>query len=140
VNRVPLYLLDTNTTAYILSGRSRSAREALKVEREYSGVAISAITQAEILFGLENKPQATRLRAAVEELFGTVQTLPWDTGAARAYGKLRARISASGKALSAMDLLIAAHAVAANAVLVTHDKAFLQIAPFVDLVDWASDL
>jgi tRNA(fMet)-specific endonuclease VapC len=135
-----LYVLDTNTATYIVSGRSPAARQSLKAEREHSTVALSAITQAEILFGLENKPEATRLRAAVEELFDAVQILAWDSNAARAYGKLRARISAAGKTLTAMDMLIAAHAVAANATLVTHDKAFLQITPFLNAVDWATDL
>jgi tRNA(fMet)-specific endonuclease VapC len=135
-----LYVLDTNTATYIVSGRSQAARQILKAEREHSTVALSAITQAEILFGLENKPEATRLRAAVEEFFGSVQILAWDSNAARAYGKLRSQISAAGKTLTAMDMLIAAHAIAANATLVTHDKAFLQIAPVLNVVDWATDL
>ena len=134
------YILDTNTATYILSGRSQAARRSLKAEKEHSTVALSAITQAEILFGLEKKPEATRLRAAVEELFGTIQILAWDSQAAHAYGRLRAWMSASGKTLTAMDLLIAAHVIAAKAILVTHDKAFLQITPFLKMVDWATDL
>jgi tRNA(fMet)-specific endonuclease VapC len=103
-------------------------------------VAISAITQAEILFGLESKPAAARLRASVEELFGTLQILAWDYNAAHAYGRLRARLAAPGKSLAALDMLIAAHAASANAVLVTHDKAFLQITTSLNVVDWATDL
>ncbi len=103
-------------------------------------MAISAITQAEILFGLESKPAALRLRESVEELFGTLQILSWDSHAAHAYGRLRARLAPAGKPLSALDMLIAAHAVSANAVLVTHDKAFLQLHASLDVVDWATDL
>ena len=135
-----IYLLDTNMATYIVSGRSRTAREKLKEAMEHSTVAVSAITQAEILFGVENKPGANRLRSAIEDFFETVQLLPWDSTAARAYGKLRARLSASGKSLSAMDMLIAAHAAAIGAVLVTRDKAFLQTTPFLEIVDWAVDL
>src|SRR5271154_2061617 len=132
-----IYLLDTNMATYIVSGRSRAARDRLKEAMELSTVAVSAITQAEILFGVENKPEAYRLRSAIEEFFETVQVLPWDSTAARAYGKLRARLSASGKSLSAMDMLIAAHAVAIGAILVTRDKAFLHVTPFLEIVDWA---
>jgi tRNA(fMet)-specific endonuclease VapC len=136
----PLVLLDTNMAAYILSGRSLAARQRLKEEREHSTVALSVISQAEILFGLENKPGAKRLRAAVEELLGVVQILPWDSDAAHAYGRLRAKITSQGKSLTAMDLLIASHAIATRAVLVTRDKAFSQIAPLVRIENWATDL
>jgi tRNA(fMet)-specific endonuclease VapC len=123
-----------------VSGRSKAARQSFKLEREQATVAISAITRAEILFGLESKPVAARLRASVEELFGTLQILAWDSNAAHAYGRLRARLAAAGKSLAALDMLIAAHAVSANAVLVTHDKAFLQITTSLNVVDWATDL
>jgi tRNA(fMet)-specific endonuclease VapC len=49
-------------------------------------------------------------------------------------------LAATGKALAALDMLIAAHALSANAVLVTHDKAFLQITASLNVIDWATDL
>jgi tRNA(fMet)-specific endonuclease VapC len=78
-----LYLLDTNTVAYMVSGRSQAARIAMSEQIGHSVIAISAITEAEVLYGLAKKPEATRLRAAVEALFATVRILPWDSGAAR---------------------------------------------------------
>jgi tRNA(fMet)-specific endonuclease VapC len=106
---------------YVLSGRSPEARKRLVIEREHAIVAVSAITQGEILFGLENNPKANRLRTAIEEFFSTIEVLAWNSQTAHAYGRLRARISAAGKVLSAMDLLIASHAIAVNAILVTHN-------------------
>ena len=135
-----LYLLDTNTVAYIVNGRSMKARRRLKVEQAHSTVSISAITQAEILFGLEKKPEATQLRAAVDALFQALPVLAWDGPAAQAYAVFRARMAAAGRSLSAMDLLIASHAIATQAVLVTHDKALLQVAPLLNVMDWATDL
>jgi tRNA(fMet)-specific endonuclease VapC len=135
-----IYLLDTNMATYIVTGRSKSARETLKATMEVSTVAVSAITQAEILFGIENKPQASRLRAATEDFFQAVPVFPWDSAAANACGRLRARLSAAGKTLSAMDLLIAAHAVAVGAILVTREKAFVHAGPPLEVVDWALDL
>ena len=133
------YLLDTNTVAYIVNGRSMKARKRLKAEQAHSTVSISAITQAEILFGLEKKPEATQLRAAVAALFQALPVLAWDGQAAQAYAVFRARIAAAGRSLSAMDLLIASHAIATHAVLVTHDKALLQLAPLLNVMDWATD-
>jgi tRNA(fMet)-specific endonuclease VapC len=116
------------------------ARKRLKSEQAHSTVSISAITQAEILFGLEKKPEATQLRAAVAVLFQALPVLAWDGQAAQAYAGFRARMAAAGRSLSAMDLLIASHAIATDAVLVTHDKALLQVAPLLTVMDWATDV
>lgn len=136
----PLYLLDTNTASYLVSGRSPVARTTyLGLEGE-ADLAISAVTEAELRFGLQRKPESTRLRSAFEEFFGTIQILPWDSAASQAYGKLRVAIRAMGKSLSLMDLLIASHAVAADAILVSHDGAFQHVAPLLTVVDWAADV
>ena len=103
-------------------------------------VAVSSITEAEILFGLELRPEAARLRVAVDGLFQAVEVLPWDSNAAHVYGRLRAQLKTAGESLAGMDLLIASHALAAGATLVSHDKAFQQLVPFVPVVDWATDL
>lgn len=134
------YLLDTNTVGYIVSGRSRAARAAMIEARNHAPVMISAITEAEILYGLAKRPEATRLRAAVEALLESVRIVAWDSDAARAYGTLRARLSDAGKSLSAMDMLIAAHAVATDAILVTRDAALLQVELLRPAVNWAKDL
>lgn len=135
-----LYLLDTNITGYIVSGKSPAARSALKQTLPQAPVAISAITVAEILYGLELKPEATRLRASVERLFQAVEIRSWDSTAAQSYGRLRARLRSAGRTLAEMDLLIASHALAAGAVLVSHDKAFQHVTPFLTVVDWATDI
>jgi tRNA(fMet)-specific endonuclease VapC len=134
------YLLDTNITAYIVSGRSQLARRRLQETLERGPVAISAVTEAEIRYGLALKPEAVRLRDAVERLLQAVEIRAWDSAAARAYSTLRARLRREGKSLSAMDLLIAAQASAMNAILVSHDKAFQVAAPFIDVADWAADV
>jgi len=135
-----LYLLDTNTVAYIVDGRSRAARATMSAVIHHSVVAISAITEGELLYGLARKPEAARLRAAIEALLSVVQILPWDSSAARAYGTLRARMRAAGKSLSNMDMLIAAHAIAADAILVTRDAAFYQVEALRPAANWATDI
>ncbi len=136
-----LYLLDTNTVSFLVNARSLAVRTNY-VEAENGGarIAISAITEAELRFGLAKRPEATRLRANFDRFFAAVELLPWDSTVARAYGALRAELSGAGKSLALMDLLIAAHAIAAGATLVTHDKAFLSASPSLQVVDWATDL
>lgn len=101
---------------------------------------ISTITEAEILYGRERRPQATRLHSSGTRLVQALHIRPWDSAAAQVYGKLRADLRATGKNLAVMDLLIAAHAVSAGAILVSHDKAFQQLTPLLAVVDWATDL
>ncbi len=135
-----IYMLDTNTVAYIVDGRSKAARRKLAEVPQSFSVAISAITEAEIRYGLARKPEATRLHAAMEEFLSKVSVLPWNSEVARTYGRMRARMSAQGKTLSSLDLLIAAHAASLGAVLVTSDRAFQNAEGLYSTVNWASDL
>ena len=135
-----LFLLDTNTATYIMTGRSQEARTTMREVEPHARVAVSAITQAQILFGIEKKPEALRLRAAVEVFLGAIPILPWDASVSPAYGKLRATLSAGGRTLAALDLLIAAHALRLGATLVTHDQGFQHASSFLLVVDWATDL
>ncbi len=134
----PLYLLDTNTVSYIISGHSHATR--LNLEANLAESAISAVTEGELRYGLAKKPGAIKLRKAVEVLLTVVNVLPWDSEAAKAYGIMRAKMTAEGKALSTLDMMIAAHAASLNAVLVTNDKAFRHAAGLHSTVNWATDL
>ena len=64
------------------------------------------------------------LASLIREFLLRVEVLPWDGEAATVYGDLRSSCAASGITLGALDMMIAAHAVAAKATLVTHDQAF----------------
>lgn len=135
-----LYLLDTNSVAYLIDGRSTAVRKSYLENRAYASIAISVITEAETLYGLAKKPEATRLRAAFEHFCSSVPVLKWDSHAAQIYGNLRARLSAAGRRLEAMDLLIASHAIAVGATLVTRDAAFSQLSDVLTVVNWATDI
>ena len=69
-----------------------------------------------------------------------MRILPWSSKEAAAYGDLRARLEAAGINLSAMDMMIAAQAIAAGAVLVTSDKAFSHIRGLHGIENWAMDV
>ena len=135
-----LYLLDTNTTGYILRRKSQQASLLLKDALEHSRVAVSTVTHAEILYGFERNPEAHRLRDAAEQFFQSIEVLDWDSEAARAYARLRNHLRMNGKSLEEADLFIAAHALSLGAVLVSHDQAFRHVKPFLSAEDWATDL
>jgi tRNA(fMet)-specific endonuclease VapC len=56
-----------------------------------------------------------------------MDVLPWDEAVARCYGELCSTLEAQGINLSGFDMMIAAHAMAVNATLVSRDKAFAQL-------------
>jgi tRNA(fMet)-specific endonuclease VapC len=78
-------------------------------------------------FGAARLPGATRLHLLIEEFFLRVAILPWDSDAARHYGQLRATLEREGRPMGNLDMMIAAHAFALGAVLVTSDRAFSRI-------------
>jgi tRNA(fMet)-specific endonuclease VapC len=71
-------------------------------------------------------PQATSLNIAVEEFLLRVDVLAWDSSAAQRYAQLRAELERTGRAMGSFDTMIAAHALATDAILVTHDQGFRQ--------------
>lgn len=135
-----IYLLDTNMVSYIARRRSPAARTHLELIGHEDIVSISAITEAEVRYGLAKRPAAYALRAAIEAFLFKVRVLSWGSPEAAAYGDLRAKLEAAGVTLAAMDLLIAAQAVGAGAILVSHDKAFQHVTPVLKTMDWATDI
>jgi len=127
------YMLDTNTISHLLKGDPAVARRLTAVPM--ASLCISAITEGELLFGLAKRPAAKQLHAAVREFLKRVDVLPWDSVAAEHYGIVRANMAGQGKVLSPLDLLIAAHALSVDAILVTNDHAISQM-PDLHLEDW----
>jgi len=120
------YLLDTNTASYVIKGNFPRVRERL-LRVPMAEVGISAVTEAELRFGVARKPGAIRLKTAVEEFLLRVEVLPWDSAAAEEYAEVRADLERTGKPMGNLDIMIAAHALAAQVVLVTHDHVFRRI-------------
>jgi tRNA(fMet)-specific endonuclease VapC len=129
------YLLDTNTASYAIKGNVARVREQL-LTVPMAEVGISVITEAELRFGVPRLPAAIRLRGLVDEFFLRVEVLPWNSVAAQQYAEIRAALERSGKPMGNMDMLIAAHALALEAVLVTHDRVFRRVKR-LKIEDWS---
>lgn len=127
------YMLDTNTVSHLIRQHPGVVRRV--VGTPMASLCISAITEGELLFGLAKRPDAKRLRLAVQEFLRRVDVLPWDSAIAGHYGILRADMARRGKILAPLDLLIATHALGAGAVLVTNDRAFGQVTS-LHVEDW----
>lgn len=117
-------MLDTNAVSAFLKRRSPRLDGWMREQR----CCLSAIVVAEIRYGLQKQPAATRLQALAEATLEILEILPWSEACTRIYGRLRADLERQGKPLAALDLLIASHALSEGCALVTADQAFAKVA------------
>lgn len=114
------YLLDTNILSNLIRNpQGRTAKRIAKVGED--NVCTSIIVASELRYGCA-KRGSKRLIEAVEELLSEIDILPFDVPADAAYGMIRAALEASGKPIGGNDLLIAAHAQAIAATIVTANE------------------
>ena len=128
------YLLDTNTASYIIKSNFPKVREHL-LKVPMADVGISSVTEAELRFGVARIPGARKLAMAVEEFLLRLEILPWDSACAKHYAEIRAAMEKIGEPMGNMDMMIAAQALAADAVLVTHDRVFQRVKG-LEVEDW----
>ena len=120
------YLLDTNVISHIMQGRD--AKLLAKLSKLPIGqTAISSVTLAEIEYGIQRRGSPTQLRSELSQVMLHMHVLPWDALAATCYGELCNSLETQGINLSDFDMMIAAHAVALKATLVSRDKAFMNV-------------
>ncbi|WP_426144733.1 type II toxin-antitoxin system VapC family toxin [Polaromonas sp. DSR2-3-2] len=132
-----IFLLDTNIISDLMKGeRSLAAlrgREAVAQGRMAS-VCTSVIVQCELMFGLLKRP-SLRLQAAYDLEIARLQVMPLTETVPPIYARLRAQLEAEGTLIGANDALIAAHAMALNATLVSADAEFLRV-PGLRVENW----
>ena len=111
------YMLDTNIISDLIRNpQGRAAKRIAKVGEDK--ICTSIIVAAELRYGCA-KSGSERLLKAVEDLLGEIGVLPFDVPADAEYGGIRSELEAAGKLIGSNDLLIAAHAYATGATVVT---------------------
>jgi tRNA(fMet)-specific endonuclease VapC len=116
---VSRYLLDTNIISDLIRNpQGRAAKRIAKAGEE--SICTSIIVAAELRYGCA-KNGSERLLRAVEGLLAEIEILPIEVPADDEYGKIRTELEAVGKPIGSNDLLIAAHARAIGATVVTAD-------------------
>ena len=134
------YMLDTNMASHVMRGDIKSVREHLDKAALDGEIALSVISQAELYYGLARRGHPIALGKLIGAFLSGVEVMPWTQTVARCYGDLRATCEAAGVNLTTSDMMIAAHAKAVGAILVTRDKAFQHIKHHLaGLEEWSSD-
>jgi tRNA(fMet)-specific endonuclease VapC len=117
---MPVYMLDTDISSYIMKRTDDAVLGRLQ-RVAVSDVCISAITKAELMYGVEVSPRRQKDQAALNEYLRYVEVLDYPATAALDYARIRASLKARGAMIGANDLLIAAHAHCLGITLVTNN-------------------
>ena len=128
------YMLDTNILSDLIRNpQGKAARRIAKAGE--NNVCTSIIVAAELRYGCE-KSGSAKLRKAVENLLGEIDVLPFEAPADADYGVIRARLEAAGTPIGGNDLLIAAHARALGATIVTANTQEFRRVGNVKVENW----
>lgn len=131
-----LYMLDTDIASYILKGQHQRVDQKVATKHP-ADLCISAITRAELKYGLAASSANIRLRTLVGRFVNNTQVLAWDADAADFHAEIRYQLRTAGTPIGDMDTFIAAHAIAADAVLVTNNtRHFERIKLPLRLENW----
>jgi tRNA(fMet)-specific endonuclease VapC len=130
------YLLDTDTCSYLISGRFPEVQQR-SLALPITDLGISVITRTELRFGAELKG-SNKLDRLVNYFLAEFESLPWTNSCADIHAEIRAKLQKSGTPICGFDTLIAAHALALNLTLITHNARHFEKVPGLRLEDWVN--
>lgn len=122
-----MILLDTNVVSELMRPSPDPAVETWVAEQAAASLFLSAISEAELRYGVAMMPPSKRREAIAAEIEGILtedfagRVLPFDSEAARAYAAIAADRRAAGRPTSQSDCQIAAIARARGAVVATRN-------------------
>jgi len=132
------YMLDTNICIYIIKKKPKNVLINLQSNMD-KGIAISAITLAELMYGVEASEYPENNTIALNQFLSIAYILPFDDRAAAEYGKICATLRRKGTPIGTMDMLIAAHAKAEGLTIVTNNVREFERVDNINLENWDVD-
>jgi tRNA(fMet)-specific endonuclease VapC len=127
------YLLDTDICSYAIKKDENVVKNIILHEQD--SLCISSITCAELMFGAVWK-KSSRLSSAVKELIDRFHIIDFDKKSAEEYAAIRDFLESKGIPIGNMDLLIAATAKSAKAVIVTNNEKHYRGIPGLEVENW----
>lgn len=129
------YMLDTNICIELIRNKPQSLIEKI-TSYQLGEIGASSITVAELAHGANKSNQVEKNLLALEQFLLAIEVADFDQRASATYGKIRAFLEKEGNAIASMDMLIGAHALSLNVVMVTNNiKEFKRI-PNLQVEDW----
>lgn len=127
------YMLDTNMCIYLMKNQPEPVVRrfaACKV----GDVVISAITHAELEYGVAVSADSAREARHLEALVELIPVMPFDAAAGRAYGPIR-KATREWRS-DHLDKLIAAHAISLDTILVSNNERDFAAYPGLAVENW----
>ena len=132
------YLLDTNVCIDYLNGRYPNVVRRIRHSKP-DDLGVNSIVAAELRFGADKSRKRAENHAKLDLLLGEIRCLDFDHDAATAFGRVRASLEKKGEPIGPYDMLIAAHALSRDLVLVSDNVAeFSRVAALV-IENWRED-
>lgn len=129
-----MILLDTNICIHIINQRPAQVLARFR-QHALGSIGISSVTACELAFGVA-KTGSQRNEHALQMFLAPIEALPFDEAVTWHYGRLRAELERRGQPIGTMDTMIAAHALALDAVLVTNNTREFSRVPALRLENW----
>lgn len=131
------YLLDTDILSHLVHDpQGRIAERIAEVGQRF--VATSVIVAAELRFGARKRASA-RLTRQLNAILGAIDILPLESPADERYAVLRVTLERAGMPIGPNDMLIAAHALALDATLVSGNAREFSRVPSLRVENWLAD-
>lgn len=130
-------MLDTDVCIHIINRRSGYESIVARMGGlQYGQIVISAITDAELAYGVARSARKSDNQTALLLFIQRFEVAPFDHDAAQKYGPLRQALQAGGQPIGPLDMLIAAHALSAGCTLVTHNVREFSRVRDLAVEDW----
>ena len=129
------YMLDTDICSFIIKRSNEKLLKRLQ-RTAIDDIAISAITKAELLYGVDISPRQKSDEMAVAAFLPHVAALDFPDDATQHYASIRGRLKRKSMMIGANDLFIAAHARAAGLTLVTNNTGEFGRIPGLKIENW----
>lgn len=128
-------MLDTNTCIALIKRRPIHAIQKFS-EYQIGDIGISAVTLAELRYGISKSQHQAKNQAALDEFLLPLEIAPFDEQATVAYGTLRAMLEKQGTPIGPLDTMIAVHALSLEVTLVTNNTREFNRVPDLPITDW----
>jgi tRNA(fMet)-specific endonuclease VapC len=130
----PRSLLDTNILSDLIRHPHGSVAQEIAAKGEDS-ICTSIVVACELRYGAE-KAGSKKLRERVDAILSPLEALPFDTPVDRQYADIRRHLTRQGTPIGPNDLLIAAHALALDLIVVTANERGFSRVPGLKIENW----
>lgn len=131
------WMLDTNTCIALVNQEANFLRVARHLDTvERAQVLVSAVTVGELAYGVARSARRSANDGKLDRFLAEFEIAAFDEEAARTYGDVRQELASRGQTIGPLDTMIAGHALAAGATVVTNNTREFRRVARLKVVDW----